>query len=267
MNPPCVLVLSGLDPSGGAGVQADIETFAALGVHACPIITALTAQNSHNVVEVYPVAPAILRRQLTVLLQDMPIIGCKIGLLGGVEQARLIAELLAAHPQWSVVLDPVLAAGGGAGLANQQTQQILRDTLLPHVTLLTPNVPEAQCLSGESDLNAAGQVLLGQGCEAVLITGTHQPEAAVHNVLYRTGHSPLRETWPRLPHTYHGSGCTLAAASAAGLAKGLTLPDAVHQAQTFTWHALKRSFLPADGQWFAQRSNTPLTAPFASEQS
>lgn len=251
MNRPCVLVLAGLDPTGGAGLQADIETLAALGAHACPVATALTVQNTHNVLASHPVDPKLIRAQVQALTKDLPIVACKIGFLGGPAQAEAIADLIA--PDWSVVLDPVLAAGGGAGLAHEDTLQVLRQSLLPKITLLTPNAPEARALSGEIELATAARKMLDQGCQAILVTGAHEPSLEVHNQLFIANHPPKVLDWPRLPATYHGSGCTLASACAAGLAHGKPLELAVEQAQAYTWKTLEQAFLPSDGQWIPTR--------------
>jgi len=259
--PPNVLVLAGLDPSGGAGVQADIETLRALGAHTLPLVTCLTVQDTCNVHDVQPVAADWLRSQARVLLADMPIAAGKIGLLGSADMAQAAAEIVtevhALHPRAAIVLDPVLTAGGGARLADGALLQILRKTLLPRVTLLTPNGPEALALAGMADdvddLDRAARVLLELGCPAVLVTGGHAQGNAIHNVLYQMDLPPQSWHWPRLDGEYHGTGCTLAAACAAGLAHGLALVDAVQQAQQFTAHAVRQSFPAGRGQWIPGR--------------
>jgi hydroxymethylpyrimidine/phosphomethylpyrimidine kinase len=251
-TPPLVLCFSGHDPTGGAGIQADCETVAALGGHAMSVVTCLTAQDSRDVKRILPQRPADFLEQARLLLADVQPAAFKIGLIGSDELAEAIAELLAAHPDVPVVLDPVLAAGGGTELADRKLLDAMRRALLPHVTLLTPNGPEARRLSGESDLEGAAQRLLEDGCYYVLVTGGHEDQAEIVNTLYGTG---LRQAgrWPRLPAVYHGSGCTLAAACAALLGRGMTVPAAVQEAQQFVWNALAAGFRPGQGQHLPRR--------------
>ncbi len=244
---PRVLAIGGHDPSGGAGIQADIEAVAAQGAHALTLITCLTEQDSCNVRSLHPVPPDLLVRQAALLASDSPIGAIKIGLLGSAVIARSVAEILAGNPGIPVVLDPVLAAGGGSDLAGEELLEQIRTRLLPRCDLITPNIPEAQRLSGlteEADPDACAQRLLGLGARAVLITGTHDPALAdtLTHRLYRPGQPVIASEWPRLPGDYHGSGCTLAAAIAAGMARGKPLAEAVDQALEFTWQSLRRGF-------------------------
>lgn len=246
-SPPVVLAIGGHDPGGGAGIQADIEALAANGTHAATLITCLTVQDSCDVRSLHPVEPELLARQADLLLQDMRVAAIKIGLLGSPEIAASVADLLGKHPRIPVVLDPVLAAGGGGDLAGAELQRRLREELLPRCDLITPNIPEAIRLSGLDD-NARPQdcarALLGCGARAVLITGTHDPRAgtSIEHRLYRPHRSPLTSQWQRLPGEYHGSGCTLAAAIAARLALGEPLEQAVAGGLDFTWHSLRQGF-------------------------
>jgi len=252
--PPVVLCFSGHDPSGGAGVQADIETLARLGCHACTVVTALTAQDTRNVHRVLPQQREDFLQQARLVIADLPVKVVKIGLLGAAEIALAVADLLtdelAGVP---VVLDPVLAAGGGRPLARADLLEAIRQRLLPLTFVATPNIPEARSLAGGVDaLDDCAAAWLAQGCRHVLITGTHSDSGDVLNRLYGAGES-RSWAWPRLPHEYHGSGCTLAAALAAGLAHGLTIEAACQQAQAFTWDALASGLALGQGQWLPRR--------------
>ncbi len=238
---PLVLAIGGHDPSGGAGLQADIETIAANGCHALTVVTALTTQNSCALSAIQLQPPVQIIEQCRWLLEDSQVAAIKIGLLGQAATARALAELLSEYPDIPVVLDPVLASGRGAPLANAALQQEISDRLCPHCTLITPNAPEARALTGQNDLAQCAGALIVKGCGAVLITGTHESGERVVNRLYGFAGVLQAHEWQRLPGSYHGSGCTLAAAVAAGLAGGLRLPDAVTQAQEFTWNSLAHS--------------------------
>lgn len=252
-SPPVVLCLSGHDPTGGAGIQADIEAIRAVGAHPATLVTALTAQDSQNVIGVYPQDPDALMAQGLLLLQDLNVVVIKIGLLGSHRIARKVAELIDIAGPIPVVLDPVLAAGGGTDLAGDQLLSVLRQEILPKVTWITPNVPEARRLAGRADLGECSEQLMALGARHVLVTGTHDAEALVINRWY--GPDGMTEwSWPRLPHDYHGSGCTLAAALAAGLACGRGDGESAYAAQALTYDSLKAAYPLGQGQWFPFRS-------------
>jgi hydroxymethylpyrimidine/phosphomethylpyrimidine kinase len=245
---PLVLCLSGLDPGGGAGLQADIETIAALGGHALGVATCLTVQDTTNVVRVVPTDPALLEQQLELLLADAPPQAIKLGLLGGAEQLPLIVRTIR-RCLVPVVWDPVLRAGGGALLHGDDTLAALRRDLLANVTVLTPNAAEARRLCPEAaSLDACGAVLLEAGCRRVLITGGDEPGAEVVNIAYAPVQPSRRYVWPRLPETFHGAGCTLASAIAALLARGVDLDEALQQAQEWTQGSLQRAFTVGRGR-------------------
>lgn len=244
---PLMLAIGGHDPSGGAGIQADIEAAAANGVHALSLITCLTLQDSRNVRELRPVEPDLLRRQAELLLADSPVAAIKIGLIGSAEMAHEVARLLRDLPGIPVVLDPVLAAGGGSDLAGASLLHCLREELLPQCRLLTPNTPEAIRLSGldrDADPADCAQRLLAAGAGAVLITGTHEQETrpVIRHRLFRPDQASIVNECARLEGDYHGSGCTLASAIAAQLAQGLTLPEAVETGLDYTWQSLRHAF-------------------------
>lgn len=247
---PVVLCLGGHDPVGGAGIQADIETVAALGGHAVTALTCLTVQDSRDVRTLHPVTAALFRDQAEAVLGDMAVSAIKIGLIGDDALVPAIAELLRRHPDIPVVLDPVLAAGGGAALAKDALVAAVSGQLLPLTELITPNLAEARRLSGQHSPDACATALLAEGAAAVLLTGTDEveDEQQVINRLYRPGQPDQHWHWPRLPHSYHGSGCTLASACATQLALGHALFDAVAEAQAFTHRALHDGWRPGHGQ-------------------
>ncbi len=253
MTHPIILCFSGHDPSGGAGIQADIETLASQNCHTCSIITALTEQNSHNVKKLLPQKSEDIYRQAVTLLADFKINAIKIGLIGHPDIVTVISAILDDCPNVPVVLDPVLAAGGGTSLASASLIQKMQSKLLPKTTVLTPNSQEARRLTGQTDLNDCADQLLDFGCQSVLITGTHEQTDSVINTLFRPGISPEYFQWSRLPEEYHGSGCTLASAITARIALGDELVSACYNAQEYTWNALYQGFKPGMGQHHPNR--------------
>lgn len=226
---PIVLSFSGHDPTGGAGIQADHEAISAMGCHALSVLTCLTVQDTHNVYSIRPLDSHYILQQAHRLLADIKVDAFKIGLLGSCDIVMALVSLLKQYPQIPVVLDPVLAAGGGTSLAKTALVRCIQQHLLPIVSVVTPNVPEANILS----------VFDGM-CQNILLTGTHNETSVdVINTLYnKEGEVISSLSWPRLEGVYHGSGCTIAAAVAAGLAKNLSLIDAVEIAQKYTWESL-----------------------------
>ncbi len=251
---PIVLSISGHDPSGGAGIQADIETLNALGCYPTSVITCLTTQDSSNVHRLTPLPPAGIREQAETILADLPVRAIKIGLIGSAGIAKMLASLLSEHTHIPVILDPVLATGGGTDLASDQLLKSILEQLLPLTAISTPNSEEARRLACMQSLPQCADRLLQQGCESVLITGTHEASDNVTNTLYRRGIPTIDWNWPRLPHSYHGSGCTLASAIAAGLAKGLSIEESAAQAQKYTWNALQQGWRPGKGQHVPDRA-------------
>lgn len=252
---PTVMSFAGLDPSGGAGIQADIEALVSHGCHCAPVITALTVQDTANVHAYQAVDPALVLQQARAVLADLRVKAFKIGLLGSVEIIRTVALILAEHPHLPVVLDPILRAGGGHRLADADMQTALSTLLLPHTTLLTPNLPEIRALAPEADTPAAcAMALLDRGCEFVLLTGGHADDTPqIVNQLY--GNRRQLETfhWERLPGAFHGSGCTLAASIAGLLAHDCDPLTAVHEAQEYTWESLKHAYAAGQGQLVPNR--------------
>lgn len=244
---PLVLCCSGHDPTGGAGIHADIEAVAANGAHALSLITAHTVQDTQDVVRAVPVAPILLASQIETLLADSAISAIKIGLLG---EAAQIAVLVDAIRKTGVptVLDPILRAGGGTNLASSALQASVQNDLLTHITVLTPNAAEARRLTRRESLDDCGKALLDAGVKHVLITGGDEPGERVINHWYTADAPVKRFEWPRLSANFHGAGCTLAAAIAARLACDQAIESALEQAQRYTHESLARAFRTGKGR-------------------
>jgi hydroxymethylpyrimidine/phosphomethylpyrimidine kinase len=256
--PPIVLTFAASDPSGGAGIQADILTLASMGCHPLSVLTAITVQDTLGVEGIQPLDSEWVADQARCLLEDMPVDVFKIGVLGSVENIAAIAEILSDYPDVPLILDPILASGRGDELASDEMLHALRELLLPRTLILTPNSTEARRLADAEDdeeqsLAACAQRLVQAGCEYVLITGTHEPTPQVVNTLYGKAGVVRSDSWERLPGSYHGSGCTLASAIAAMIANGLDLPEAVREAQEYTWNTLAKAYRPGMGQFLPDR--------------
>lgn len=247
---PVVLCFSGLDPSGGAGIQADIEAINAMGAHAASIITCLTVQDTQNVYELQPVAAELIARQARVIFNDMPVKMIKLGLIGSVEVAEVIADIRQQHPEIPVLLDPILAAGGGSELASDTLLETIRTAIIPQCRIITPNIPEARRLTHQAEDLLQALPLLG--AEACLLTGSHDHGSDVKHVLLMKDGSHQWH-YPRLPQEYHGSGCTLAASIAALMAKGLNTKQAVKRALDYSYQTLEKAQPLGQGQWLPQR--------------
>lgn len=252
-NYPAVLCFSGHDPSGGAGIQADIEALASLQCHCCNVVTALTEQDTHNIYRIIPQIPEDIIAQANRLVNDFSIKAIKIGLLGRLETAMAISSWLDQHRDIPVIFDPVLAAGGGKNLASQELKAAIIKHLLPKTMLLTPNSIEARTLAGEQDLQQCGAHLTQLGCDYVLITGTHESSAVVDNTLFHAGRCIETYHWDRLAHDYHGSGCTLASTITGLYARGLDMRHAVQEAQEYTWNSLEDGNKVGSGQFLPNR--------------
>lgn len=255
-SPPAVLAFAASDPTSGAGIQADVLAIAAMGAHPLCALTALTVQDTHGVHRVQPVEPELVAAQARRVLADIPAAAFKLGVLGSPANARAVAAVLAEHPGVPVVLDPVLASARGDTLAAADTIAALREALLPLATVATPNSIEARRLApGCPSLADCARAMIATGCRYVLVTGTHEPSEEVVNTLYDARGEARAERWPRLPGSYHGSGCTLASAIAAALALGAAVPEAVRKAQEFTWQALRAAYRPGKGQHLPNRAS------------
>jgi hydroxymethylpyrimidine/phosphomethylpyrimidine kinase len=241
-----VLIIAGSDSGGGAGAQADIKTVTMLGGYAATAVTAITVQNTLGVSDIFPVPPQVVMAQARAVLDDIGADVIKTGMLGGRAMIEAVAAVLDGAPQVPVVIDPVMTAKGGRALLPAKALDALLNLLVPRASLLTPNAPEAEALTGitVADLDGqrrAGEALLAMGAGAVLVKGGHLPGERVIDVLL----TPLGETLlegPRIDtrHT-HGTGCTLASASAAGLAQGLSVEAAIARAWAYTAEAIRQA--------------------------
>lgn len=244
---PVVLVIAGHDPSGGAGIQADIESISSAGCHATTVITSLTSQNTNKVLDVIPQRPEPFRNQIRLILEDMDIVACKIGMIGSVELLEVIVDELA-EINIPMVLDPVMCSTTGKKFSDDDICKKMLTSLLPLTTLITPNCVEATLLTQKENFTAAANTLLNHGANSVLITGTHAETHEVINTLYTKQDAPIEYPWERLPESFHGSGCTLSSRIAALLALGNNLKKAVEKAQEYTWLSLKHGLKLGRGQ-------------------
>lgn len=257
---PVVLVFSGHDPSGGAGVQADIEAIISQGVHPATVITALTVQDTTNVKRFVPTDPSLVIEQARAILEDMPVACIKIGMIGSVALVEVIHSILVDYPEIPVVLDPVLVAGGGGLLGNESVAKAIVNLLLPLTTVLTPNALESRALTTLAGQPAEtsderGQALLNLGPEFVLLKGGDEPGVEVENWLFFGNLPPRRYVYERLPGEFHGSGCTLASAIAGLIAQASNADyvNAIHEAQEYTNQALYHAAQIGRGQWIPHR--------------
>lgn len=244
--PPIVLAFAASDPTGGAGLQADLLTLAALGCHPLSALTAVTVQDTSGVEHLETIGADLVARQARRVLAETEVAAFKVGVLGSAENVRAVAAIVREHANVPLVLDPVLASGRGDPLASDAVLEAMVGLLVPRATVVTPNTLEAKRLGG-------AQRLLELGSRYVLVTGTHEPSVEVINKLYDAGGLVREDRWQRLEGSYHGSGCTLASAIAAGLAKGRGVQEAVREAQEFTWRALATGFRTGAGQVLPNR--------------
>ena len=255
---PAVLTFAASDPTSGAGLQADLLALASMGCYPLSVVTAITVQDTAGVEAFYALDPDWVADQARCLLEDMPVAAFKMGMLGSTEIVTVVAEVVSDYPDVPLVLDPVLASGRGDEFAGEDMVSAIRELLVPQSTVVTPNIMELRRLAGDddedTDLAECAQRLLDTGCEYVLVTGTHDTSTAdVVNTLYHRGGVLRADNWQRLPGSFHGSGCTLASALAANLARGLDIGDAVYEAQEYTWQALSHAFRPGMGQHLPDR--------------
>lgn len=244
MTTPIAVTIAGSDSGGGAGIQADLKTFSALGVYGASVITALTAQNTHGVAAIYELPAAFVTAQIDAVFSDLAIGAVKVGMLGNAQIVAAVAAGLDRHAQTRIVLDPVLAATSGARLLDSAAIAGLREQLLPRALVVTPNLPEAAVLLGEAEAtDEAGMLrqadrLLALGANAVLMKGGHSASQESTDILVTTTVA-IRVIAERIDtRNTHGTGCTLAAAIAAGLAKGQGLTEAVRAAKEYITAAI-----------------------------
>ena len=251
---PRVLSIAGSDSGGGAGIQADLKTFSALGCFGMTAITALTAQNTCGVRAIHGVPPQMLRDQIDAVMDDIGVDAVKIGMLHSPDIVQTVAEAIDRHAMQNVVFDPVMVATSGAVLIDNSALDVLVRELFPRVAVITPNLDEAALLVGRSlssaqDMEQAALDLLGKGARAVLLKGGHLPGDTVIDLLVTDAGEKLWMQAPRIhsPNT-HGTGCTLSSAMAAHLALGASLIDAVQHARDFVREALQAGAPVRTGQ-------------------
>jgi hydroxymethylpyrimidine/phosphomethylpyrimidine kinase len=251
---PRVLTIAGSDSGGGAGVQADLKTFSALGCFGMTAITALTAQNTCGVRAIHGVPPEMLRDQIDAVMEDIGVDAVKIGMLHAPDIVRTVAQAIDRHQLSHVVFDPVMVVTSGAKLIDDPAIAVLVAEMFPRVALITPNLDEASLLVGRpltsvQDMAQAAQVLLDRGARAVLLKGGHLPGDEVADLLLMKESEPVWIRGPRIDSANtHGTGCTLSSAIAAYLALGLSLPDAVQGARGFVRQALQAGASVRTGQ-------------------
>lgn len=259
------MTFAATDPSSGAGLQADILALASIGCHPLSVVTAITVQDTVGVDSVMAFDADWIDDQARTILEDVQVSAFKLGMLGSVENIAVIAEIMADYPDIPLLIDPILSSGRGDELANEEMMEAMTELLFPQATLITPNSLEARRLAfvnaedeiQNSSLNECAQRLLQMGTEYVLITGTHERSIEVVNSLYggvdNTTGLIKAYHWERLLGSYHGSGCTLTSAIAACLAHGLSMEEAIQEAQEYTWQTLKNAFRPGMGQFIPDR--------------
>jgi hydroxymethylpyrimidine/phosphomethylpyrimidine kinase len=249
---PSVLTIAGSDSGGGAGIQADLKTFAAHGVHGLSAITALTAQHTRGVIAVHVPPVDFLRAQIDACFEDFAIGAVKLGMLANAEVIHAVADALEFHRPAQIVLDPVMVATSGAKLLADDALDALRMRLLPLATLLTPNIPEAELLLGRriadrADAEDALASLRALGPRAVLLKGGHLHEGDAVVDRFDDGTTDAEFIHERLSIEAHGTGCTLASAIAALLCRGLAMPAACAEAIDYVHEALRRGYTPGRG--------------------
>ncbi|WP_341677300.1 hydroxymethylpyrimidine/phosphomethylpyrimidine kinase [Niveibacterium sp. SC-1] len=254
-----MLCFAASDPTGGAGIAADILTVASLGGHPASVITGISARDTRGIEAFWSLDPDWVNEQARVLLEDMPIAAFKIGLAGTPEIAAVIAEIVADYPDIPVVLDPVAASGAEDPLAEEELIDAVCGLLIPLSTIVTPNRRELLRLAEEEDEDESptpaecARRLLDLGAGHVLLTGAHESTPQIINTLFGPEGVVRADAWERLPGSFHGAGCTLAAALATRLAFGQELSAAVREAQDFTWHSLREGFQVGMGQHLPDR--------------
>ncbi len=253
LKKPVILAIGGHDPTGAAGIQADIESISANGGTAVSLVTCLTLQNTAEFLRVIPVDASELFQQFELLINDISVDAIKIGLVPDECTMISVERILKKLGNIPVVLDPVFKAGSGKIILTEKLYSLIYENLIPISTLITPNSLEARLLTGLDELDKAGKKLLETGCTAILITGTHEPGNQVNNILYQNNLSPESFKCERLPGEFHGSGCTLASALATQLALGKTIKQAVENSLSYTWQSLQHAISLGNAQQHPNR--------------
>jgi len=235
--PAAALTIAGSDPSGGAGIQADLKTFHQFGVYGEAVITLLTVQNTRHVLRVEVMDAGLVRQQIEAVVSDIPPAAVKTGALGNAPVVLMVAQW-ARQATVPLIVDPVMISKHGAPLLSPEAQQILKHQLIPHALLVTPNLPEAEALTGQTDPEKAAEELLTLGCRAVLIKGGHAAGEPTDLFCDADGSFLLSGRRIQTRHT-HGTGCTLSAAITALVAGGTPLREAVERAKLFVQNAIE----------------------------
>jgi hydroxymethylpyrimidine/phosphomethylpyrimidine kinase len=243
---PTALTIAGSDSGGGAGIQADLKTFAALGVYGTSALTAITAQNTVGVTAVHEIPAGVIAAQIEAVISDIGADAVKTGMLSSSAIVEVVARELRRHGVERLVVDPVMIAKSGDPLLKQEAVEALRTRLVPLAAVVTPNIPEAEVLTGmtitsQEDMRRAARQILGMGARGVVVKGGHLEGPATD--LFYDGSDFHEFTAPRIDTVNtHGTGCTFASAIAAGLAQGLPVIDAVAQAKEYVTEAIRQSF-------------------------
>ncbi|MBL4712072.1 MAG: hydroxymethylpyrimidine/phosphomethylpyrimidine kinase [Gammaproteobacteria bacterium] len=253
-TPPVVMCFSGADPTGGAGIQADIETLCSHGCVAASIITAATVQDTVDVISFSPMPEDLIIEQARAILEDMPIAAIKIGMVGSAEIAMAIHSIIMDYPQIPVIYDPVFSTETDGSLSTEELVDAVRTLLLPITKILTPNIHEVHVLAPGSDTPAAAAIgLLESDVEYILLTGTHNKTPDVVHTLFSNNRELEKFRNERLPHKYHGSGCTLASSIAAQIALGQDVLGAVRKGLEYTHKTLVNAHRIGMGQHHPNR--------------
>ncbi|MFI4938485.1 MAG: hydroxymethylpyrimidine/phosphomethylpyrimidine kinase [Candidatus Berkiellales bacterium] len=251
---PVVMTFSASDPSGGGGIQADIEALGAMGCHAAPIVTAITAQDTTDIYQFYPCPSRLVHDQARAVLEDMPVVGFKIGILGSIENIRAVHQILKDYPNIPVVLDPTFEMGPKAKSLDPTLLEAMIALILPLVTVCMPNINEARLMApGADTLDACAQEIMAQGVNFVLITGQNQVANKITNTLFGNFRRLEIFQWDRLTHYYQGAGCTLSASVIGLIAQGISIPSAIFEAQAYTFEALKQGYRMGMGHLLPNR--------------
>ena len=247
-------MLSGLDPSGGAGIQADIQAITSLGGHPLPVLTCLTVQDTNNVYGAEAVNAELIRQQLRCLAGDIPVHAIKTGAMGNAAVVDVLMDFLESRPDVPLIVDPVIKAAGGGDLADDELVRAMKEKLFPRAEMITPNGVELVQLGSSDNEDQAAANLLKAGCRSVLATGGHGTGIHIINTLYNHSPEPMHWEVERVGRNeFHGTGCTLAAAIAAGMACGLSARAAISQAQNYVHRTLLNALTIGQGQRIPDR--------------
>lgn len=249
---PAALTIAGSDSGGGAGIQADLKSFAALGAFGTSAITAITAQNTREVRDAYHLPPELVAEQIRAVMDDIAPVAAKTGMLANRMIIRSVVETLAGYPDLQIVVDPVAFTSTGYPLLEADAMEVVQSELIPRATLVTPNLREATALSGieienDDDMRRAAEVMLRRGARAVLVKGGHRTDSADDLLVIEGEEIWLRESHIDTYHT-HGTGCSLSASIAAGLARELPLETAVKRAKAFVTGGLQHGYSVGGGR-------------------